>query len=69
MYNYLYLEAAISQHNHKKQFSHILYTSADLDIGKDFLTSWKSMSEDDQMDFDFPTVAKGNKKPFKFDNM
>ncbi|KAK1368759.1 hypothetical protein POM88_034851 [Heracleum sosnowskyi] len=42
---------------------------ADLDLGKDFLTSWKSMAEDDQMDFDFPTVAKGNKKPFKFDNM
>ncbi|XP_063941935.1 uncharacterized protein At4g18490 isoform X2 [Daucus carota subsp. sativus] len=41
----------------------------DLDIGKDFLTSWKSMGEDDQMDFDFSTVAKGNKKPFKFDNM
>ncbi|KAL8108154.1 uncharacterized protein At4g18490-like isoform X2 [Apium graveolens] len=41
----------------------------DLDIGKDFLTSWKSMADDDQMDFDFPTVAKGNKKPFKFDNM
>lgn len=47
----------------------MLCTSADLDIGKDFLTSWKSMAGDDQIDFDFSTVAKGNKKPFNFDNM
>ncbi|XP_074331289.1 uncharacterized protein At4g18490-like isoform X1 [Apium graveolens] len=43
----------------------------DLDIGKDFLTSWKSMSvtEDDPMDFDFSKVTKGNKEAFKFDNL
>ncbi|KAK1375402.1 hypothetical protein POM88_031595 [Heracleum sosnowskyi] len=43
----------------------------DLDIGKDFLTSWKSMSvtEDDPMDFDFTKVTKGNKEAFKFDNL
>lgn len=44
--------------------------STDLDIGKDFLTSWKTMSvtEDDPMDFDFSTVAKGKKKTFNFDD-
>lgn len=47
----------------------MFYALADLDIGKDFLTSWKSMSvtEDDSMDFDFSTVAKGKKKTFNFD--
>ncbi|XP_051150119.1 uncharacterized protein At4g18490 [Andrographis paniculata] len=41
----------------------------DMDIEKDFLSSWKSMSvaEDDTMDFDLPKVSKGNKKPFDFD--
>lgn len=49
----------------------MLYTSADLDIGKDFLTSWKSMSvtEDDPMDFDFAKDTKGNKQAFKFENL
>ncbi|KZV27394.1 hypothetical protein F511_02503 [Dorcoceras hygrometricum] len=43
----------------------------DLDIGKDFLSSWKSMSvaEDDAMDFDFTPVSKGKKKIFSFDKM
>ncbi|KAL8041098.1 hypothetical protein ABFS82_10G141900 [Erythranthe guttata] len=39
----------------------------DMDIGKDFLTSWKSMAEGDGMDFDLTPVTKGNKKSFQFD--
>ncbi|KAG7959088.1 hypothetical protein I3843_10G055200 [Carya illinoinensis] len=43
----------------------------DEEIGKEFLTSWKSMSvtEDDAMDFSFDTVAKGKKKTFNFENL
>ncbi|KAA8519697.1 hypothetical protein F0562_013858 [Nyssa sinensis] len=43
----------------------------DLEIGKDFLSSWKSMSvaENDTMDFEFETVAKGKKKTFNFDKL
>ncbi|KAK4415361.1 hypothetical protein Salat_2643500 [Sesamum alatum] len=41
----------------------------DLDIGKDFLSSWKSISiaQGDAMDFDITPVTKGNKKSFDFD--
>ncbi|CAA0809769.1 Uncharacterized protein SHERM_11680 [Striga hermonthica] len=40
----------------------------DMDFGKDFLSSWKSISitEGDEMDFDL-TPGPGNKKTFKFD--
>lgn len=43
----------------------------DLDIGKDFLSSWKSMSvaEEDAMDFDFTPVSKGKEKIFNFDKV
>ncbi|KAM7500727.1 hypothetical protein LguiA_025141 [Lonicera macranthoides] len=41
----------------------------DLDIGKDFLSSWKSISVAEDMDFDFGSVTKGNKKTFSFDKM
>ncbi|XP_071716228.1 uncharacterized protein At4g18490-like isoform X2 [Rutidosis leptorrhynchoides] len=42
----------------------------DLDIDKDFLGSWKSMSMgDDGMDFDFGPSTSGNKKAFKFDKL
>ncbi|KAI3764931.1 hypothetical protein L2E82_14948 [Cichorium intybus] len=42
----------------------------DLDIGDDFLGSWKSMSMgNDGMDFDFGTTSKGKKKDFNFDKM
>ncbi|XP_052202459.1 uncharacterized protein At4g18490 isoform X2 [Diospyros lotus] len=43
----------------------------DVDFGKDFLTSWKSMSvaDDDVLDFDFGTVTKGKKKAFNFDKL
>ncbi|KAL7242316.1 hypothetical protein ACSBR1_014811 [Camellia fascicularis] len=43
----------------------------DMDFGKDFLSSWKSMpmAEDDAMDFDFGTTAKGKKKAFNFNNL
>ncbi|XP_063944310.1 uncharacterized protein At4g18490 isoform X6 [Daucus carota subsp. sativus] len=49
----------------------VLCTSADMGIGKDFLTSWKSMSvtEDDPMDFALSKVTKGNKNAFGFDNL
>ncbi|XP_044495214.1 uncharacterized protein At4g18490 isoform X2 [Mangifera indica] len=42
----------------------------DEEIGKDFLTSWKSMAvtEDDAMDFSFDTVPNGKKK-FNFDQL
>ncbi|XP_031275250.1 uncharacterized protein At4g18490 isoform X2 [Pistacia vera] len=42
----------------------------DEEIGKDFLSSWKSMSvtEDDAMDFGFDTVSNGKKK-FDFDKL
>lgn len=42
---------------------------ADLDIGKDFFTSWKSMADGDAMDFDLTSASKGNKKPFNFDKV
>ncbi|KAL8228100.1 hypothetical protein R6Q57_015684 [Mikania cordata] len=42
----------------------------DMDIDKDFLGSWKSMSMgDDGMDFDFGPTTKGKQKVFKFDKM
>ncbi|KAL8268249.1 hypothetical protein R6Q59_002047 [Mikania micrantha] len=42
----------------------------DMDIDKDFLGSWKSMSMgDDGMDFDFGPTTKGRQKVFKFDKM
>ncbi|XP_071705840.1 uncharacterized protein At4g18490 [Rutidosis leptorrhynchoides] len=42
----------------------------DLDIDKDFLGSWKSMSMgDDVMDFDFGPSTSGKTKAFKFDKM
>ncbi|XP_019424566.1 PREDICTED: uncharacterized protein At4g18490 isoform X1 [Lupinus angustifolius] len=39
--------------------------------GKEFLSSWKSMSmaDDDAMDFSFDTVPKGRKKTFDFDKL
>ncbi|XP_059290993.1 uncharacterized protein At4g18490 isoform X2 [Lycium ferocissimum] len=42
----------------------------DLDIGNDFLKSFKSVSmgEDDAMDFDFGPISKNKKKTFNFDN-
>lgn len=41
----------------------------DLDIGNDFLKSFKSVSmgEDDAMDFDFGPISKNKKKTFNFD--
>ncbi|XP_049385531.1 uncharacterized protein At4g18490 [Solanum stenotomum] len=41
----------------------------DLDIGNDFLKSFKSVSmgEDDAMDFDFGPISKNKKKTFSFD--
>jgi len=41
------------------------------EIGKEFLSSWKSMSmeDDDAIDFGFDTVSKGKKKPFDFEKM
>jgi len=41
------------------------------EIGKEFLSSWKSMSmeDDDALDFGFDTVSKGKKKPFDFEKM
>lgn len=48
----------------------IFGTIGDIDMDKDFLGSWKTMSMgDDGMDFDFEPTTKGNKKAFKFDNM
>lgn len=43
----------------------------DDDIGKDFLSSWKSMSvaEDDAMDFSFKTVSSGKKNAFNFEKL
>lgn len=43
----------------------------DEEIGKEFLSSWKSMSvtEDDAMDFNFDTVPKGQKKKFNFEKL
>ena len=43
----------------------------DEDIGKELLTSWKTMSliEDDVMDFSFNTVSGGKKKEFDFDKL
>ncbi|KAI3743687.1 hypothetical protein L1987_56750 [Smallanthus sonchifolius] len=42
----------------------------DIDIDKDFLGSWKSMSMgDDGMDFDFGPTTKGKQKDFKFGKM
>ncbi|KAE8673294.1 HXXXD-type acyl-transferase family protein [Hibiscus syriacus] len=39
----------------------------DEDIGKDFLSSWKM--KDDDMDFNFETTTRGNKKAFNFDKV
>ncbi|ESW25698.1 hypothetical protein PHAVU_003G057800 [Phaseolus vulgaris] len=46
-------------------------TSQGDEIGKEFLSSWKSMSmeDDDAIDFGFDTVSKGKKKPFDFEKM
>ncbi|XVF27541.1 hypothetical protein REPUB_Repub14bG0116900 [Reevesia pubescens] len=43
----------------------------DEEIGKDFLSSWKSMSvaQDDAMDFSFQPISKGKKKAFNFDKL
>ncbi|KAG5561820.1 hypothetical protein RHGRI_004761 [Rhododendron griersonianum] len=43
----------------------------DMDFGKDFLSSWKTMSvaDGDAMDFDFGPVGKGKKKAFNFDKL
>ncbi|KAF8409007.1 hypothetical protein HHK36_005078 [Tetracentron sinense] len=43
----------------------------DEEIGKEFLSSWKSMSvtEDDAIDFNCESVPKGRKKPFNFDKL
>lgn len=43
----------------------------DVDFGKDFLSSWKTMSvaEGDAMDFEFGPVAKGKRKAFNFDKL
>ncbi|KAI7740884.1 hypothetical protein M8C21_021984 [Ambrosia artemisiifolia] len=42
----------------------------DIDIDKDFLGSWRSMSMgDDGMDFDFGPTTKGKQKAFNFDKM
>ncbi|XP_059438915.1 uncharacterized protein At4g18490 [Corylus avellana] len=43
----------------------------DEEIGKEFLSSWKSMSvtEDDAMDFSFEAVSKGQKKKFNFEKL
>lgn len=42
--------------------------AADLDIGNDFLNSWKSISiGDESMDFDFGPISKNKKKTFNFD--
>lgn len=42
-----------------------------MDFGKDFLSSWKTMSvaDGDAMDFDFGPVGKGKKKAFNFDKL
>ncbi|XP_048141511.1 uncharacterized protein At4g18490-like isoform X3 [Rhodamnia argentea] len=43
----------------------------DAEFGKEFLTSWKSLSvaEDDAVDFNFDTVGKGMTKKFNFDKL
>ncbi|GAV61507.1 hypothetical protein CFOL_v3_05034 [Cephalotus follicularis] len=43
----------------------------DEELGKDFLSSWKSMSgtENDAMDFSFDAVPIGKKKPFNFEKL
>ncbi|KAJ6377262.1 hypothetical protein OIU76_026267 [Salix suchowensis] len=43
----------------------------DVDIGNEFLGSWKSMSvmDDDKMDFGFDTISSGKKKAFNFGNL
>ncbi|GKV20277.1 hypothetical protein SLEP1_g30430 [Rubroshorea leprosula] len=43
----------------------------DDEIGKDFLSSWKSMSvtEDSAMDFSFDEIPMGKKKPFNFEKL
>ncbi|XP_057949074.1 uncharacterized protein At4g18490 isoform X2 [Malania oleifera] len=44
--------------------------SLDEEIGKEFLSSWKSISvTDDAIDFDFETVTQGKKKAFSFDKL
>ncbi|KAK9051664.1 hypothetical protein SSX86_028292 [Deinandra increscens subsp. villosa] len=50
--------------------SNIIGPIADIDIDKDFLGSWKSMSMgDDGMDFDLGPTTKGKQKAFNFDKM
>ena len=46
-------------------------TETDDDIGKEFLSSWKSISvtEDGTMDFNFCTVSTGKKKAFDFEKL
>lgn len=48
-----------------------IHLETDDDIGKEFLSSWKSMSvtEDDTMDFNFTAVSSGKKKAFDFENL
>ncbi|KDP21061.1 hypothetical protein JCGZ_21532 [Jatropha curcas] len=43
----------------------------DEEIGKEFISSWKSLSAagDDKMDFNFDTVSSGKKKTFNFDKL
>ncbi|KAL4330615.1 hypothetical protein S245_045469 [Arachis hypogaea] len=43
----------------------------DEDIGKEFLSSWKTMSmaDDDTMDFGFDSIPKGKKKTFDFEKL
>ncbi|XVF87370.1 hypothetical protein PTKIN_Ptkin18bG0114900 [Pterospermum kingtungense] len=43
----------------------------DDEIGKDFLSSWKSKSvtQDDALDFSFETIPKAKKKAFNFDKL
>ncbi|RDX95263.1 hypothetical protein CR513_22241, partial [Mucuna pruriens] len=46
-------------------------SSPDDEIGKEFLSSWKSisMADDDAMDFSFDAVSKGKKKTFDFEKL
>lgn len=58
-------KGASSSVNQKKKDSLL-----DLDLGNDFLGSWKSMSmTEDPMDLDFVSVSKGMKKAFNFDKV
>ncbi|XP_020239705.1 uncharacterized protein At4g18490 isoform X2 [Cajanus cajan] len=46
-------------------------SSLDDEIGKEFLSPWKSMSmaDDDAMDFSFDTISKNKKKTFDFEKL